>query len=102
MSDRFSEKWLETLCSLLPDVHSAVFMVPEPDADQLDALNEDAKLNLTLWPDNHYFKVGPAETIRRVLGIFITVILLNFWVSFWFRMLQNVAALKDQLTPDKV
>jgi multidrug efflux pump subunit AcrA (membrane-fusion protein) len=38
MSDRFSEKWLETLCSLLPDVHSAVFMVPEPDADQLHLL----------------------------------------------------------------
>lgn len=31
MSDRFSEKWLETLCSLLPDVHSAVFMVPNPE-----------------------------------------------------------------------
>jgi biotin carboxyl carrier protein len=38
MSDRFSEKWLETLCSLLPDVHSAVFMVPEPGADQLHLL----------------------------------------------------------------
>jgi len=31
MSDRFSEKWLETLCGLLPDVHSAVFMVPNPE-----------------------------------------------------------------------
>src|SRR5210317_199769 len=31
MNDRFSEKWLETLCGLLPDVHSAVFMVPNPE-----------------------------------------------------------------------
>jgi biotin carboxyl carrier protein len=38
MSDRFSEKWLETLCSLLPDVHSAVFMVPDAGADQLHLL----------------------------------------------------------------
>jgi RND family efflux transporter MFP subunit len=30
MSDRFSEKWLATLCGLMPDVHSAVFMVPNP------------------------------------------------------------------------
>ena len=33
MSDRFSEKWLATLCSMLPDVHSAVFMVPDPETD---------------------------------------------------------------------
>jgi len=38
MSTRFSEKWLETLCDMLPDVHSAVFMVPEPGADQLHLL----------------------------------------------------------------
>jgi len=38
MSNRFSEKWLETLCSLLPDVHSAVFMVPDAGADQLHLL----------------------------------------------------------------
>ena len=43
MSDRFSEKWLETLCSMLPDVHSAVFMVPEPGADQMHLLAH--------WPD---------------------------------------------------
>jgi multidrug efflux pump subunit AcrA (membrane-fusion protein) len=33
MSDRFSEKWLATLCSMLPDAHSAVFMVPDPETD---------------------------------------------------------------------
>ena len=38
MSNRFSEKWLETLCSLLPDVHSAVFMVPDPGNDQFHLL----------------------------------------------------------------
>ena len=38
MSDRFSQKWLETLCSLLPDVHSAVFMVPAAEKDGLQLL----------------------------------------------------------------
>ena len=38
MSDRFSQRWLETLCSLLPDVDSAVFMVPDADNDGLHLL----------------------------------------------------------------
>ena len=38
MNSRFSEKWLATLCSLLPGVHSAVFMVPDPGNDQLHLL----------------------------------------------------------------
>jgi len=38
MSDRFSQKWLETLCSLLPDVHSAVFMVPNTENNGLHLL----------------------------------------------------------------
>jgi len=38
MSNRFSEKWLETLCSLLPDVHSAVFMVPDLGNDRFHLL----------------------------------------------------------------
>jgi multidrug efflux pump subunit AcrA (membrane-fusion protein) len=38
MSDRFSEKWLETLCSLLPEVHSAVFMVPDTENKGLHLL----------------------------------------------------------------
>lgn len=38
MHSRFSEKWLETTCSLLPGVHSAVFMVPDPNNDQLHLL----------------------------------------------------------------
>lgn len=29
MNKKFSQQWLETLCSLLPNVHSAVFMVPD-------------------------------------------------------------------------
>ena len=33
MSDRFSEKWLATLCRTLPGVHSAVFMVPDEETD---------------------------------------------------------------------
>jgi hypothetical protein len=38
MHSRFSEKWLETVCSLLPDVHSAVFMVPDQANNQLHLL----------------------------------------------------------------
>jgi biotin carboxyl carrier protein len=38
MHSRFSEKWLETTCALLPGVHSAVFMVPDSDSDQLHLL----------------------------------------------------------------
>ena len=38
MHSRFSEKWLETLCSLLPGVHSAVFMVPDQATNQMHPL----------------------------------------------------------------
>ncbi|MGD8348320.1 MAG: HlyD family efflux transporter periplasmic adaptor subunit [Gammaproteobacteria bacterium] len=44
MNSRFSERWLATLCGLLPGVHSAVFMVPDPGNDQLHLLAR--------WPDN--------------------------------------------------
>ena len=44
MHSRFSEKWLETVCSLLPDVHSAVFMVP-------DQVNNQMHL-LACWPQS--------------------------------------------------
>ena len=43
MSDRFSEKWLETLCGLMPDAHSAVFMVPNPQNGGFHLLAR--------WPD---------------------------------------------------
>jgi len=38
MDSRFSERWLDTLCGMLPDVHSAVFMVPDADNNQLHLL----------------------------------------------------------------
>ncbi len=38
MHNRFSEKWLETLCGLLPGIHSAVFMVPDPAQNQAHLL----------------------------------------------------------------
>ncbi len=44
MNSRFSEKWLATLCSLLPGVHSAVFMVPDPGNDRLHLLAH--------WPES--------------------------------------------------
>jgi multidrug efflux pump subunit AcrA (membrane-fusion protein) len=44
MNSRFSERWLATLCGLLPGVHSAVFMVPDPGNDQLHLLAR--------WPES--------------------------------------------------
>ncbi len=44
LSGRFSEKWLATTCGLLPGVHSAVFMVPDPNNDQLHLLAH--------WPES--------------------------------------------------
>ena len=44
MHSRFSEKWLETVCGLLPDVDSAVFMVPDQENNQLHLLAQ--------WPEN--------------------------------------------------
>jgi hypothetical protein len=38
MDSRFSEKWLETVCALLPGVHSAVFLVPDQVNNQLHLL----------------------------------------------------------------
>lgn len=66
-----------------------------------EVMNEGAKLNLTIWPDSAYFSGDIAQSLRRVFGIFITVILLSFGAPFWFKMLQNVAALRDLLTPQK-
>jgi RND family efflux transporter MFP subunit len=43
MHNRFSKKWLETVCSLLPGVHSAVFMVPDQEANQMHLLAQ--------WPE---------------------------------------------------
>ncbi|MDH3387112.1 MAG: HlyD family efflux transporter periplasmic adaptor subunit [Gammaproteobacteria bacterium] len=44
MHNRFSEKWLATVCSLLPGVYSAVFLVPGQGNDQLHLLAR--------WPDD--------------------------------------------------
>ena len=38
MTTRFSEKWLETLCSFLPGVHSAVFLVPDTGQEKFHLL----------------------------------------------------------------
>ena len=64
-----------------------------------ETLAEGAKFNLTIWPDSSYFSGGYPEVLRRIFGVLITVILLSFGAPFWFRMLQNVAALRDLLTP---
>ncbi len=59
MSNRFSEKWLETLCGFLPDVHSAVFMVPDPGNDQFHLLAR--------WPNNLDKYQDFFDTIKHAL-----------------------------------
>ncbi len=38
MHNRFSQRWLETLCGLIPGAHSAVFMVPDEAHNQAHLL----------------------------------------------------------------
>ncbi len=38
MNKKFSQQWLEIVCSLLPDVKSAIFMMPEQKSNQLRPL----------------------------------------------------------------
>ncbi len=38
MHNRFSQRWLETLCELIPEAHSAVFMVPDEAQNQAHLL----------------------------------------------------------------
>jgi multidrug efflux pump subunit AcrA (membrane-fusion protein) len=59
MSDRFSQKWLETLCRLLPDVHSAVFMVPGAENDGLHLLAR--------WPNDLDQPRDFSDSIRYAL-----------------------------------
>jgi RND family efflux transporter MFP subunit len=59
MSDRFSQKWLETLCSLLPNVHSAVFMVPDPEADGFHLLAR--------WPNGLDQYMDFFESVKHAL-----------------------------------
>ena len=59
MNNRFSEKWLETLCSLLPGVHSAVFMVPDPDNKQMHLLAR--------WPETLDQHQDFFETVKYAL-----------------------------------
>lgn len=48
MSARFAERWLETLCDLLADAHSAVFMVPNPQNDDFHLLARRTTPNVPL------------------------------------------------------
>lgn len=44
MNKKFSQQWLEIVCSLLPDVESAIFMMPGDNSNQLRTLAK--------WPAN--------------------------------------------------
>ena len=44
MNKKFSQQWLEIVCSMLPDVKSAIFMMPDKKSKQLRPLAK--------WPEN--------------------------------------------------
>ena len=58
----FSEKWLATTCRLLPDVHSAVFMVPDRANNQLHLL---AKWPRSLAQQQDFFATVKYALKRR-------------------------------------
>ena len=50
MNEAFTQRWLETQCSLLPDVHSAIFMVPDRKKNLMRPLAK-VPANLELFND---------------------------------------------------
>ena len=59
MHNRFSEKWLETTCAMLPNVDCAVFVVP-------DASNEQLHL-LAHWPRERDQHAELLDTVKYAL-----------------------------------
>ncbi len=59
MQNRFSEKWLETTCAMLPGVDCAVFAVPDTANDQLHLLAH--------WPRNRDQHGELTDTVKYAL-----------------------------------
>ena len=59
MLNRFSEKWLETTCTLIEGVHEAVLMVPDPKGVQLHLLAG--------WPERAADYGKLADTVKYAL-----------------------------------
>ena len=59
MNKKFSQQWLEIVCSLLPGVQSAIFMMPDQETGQM---HPRAK-----WPSNLKNISGYAPVVKYVL-----------------------------------
>ena len=58
-----------------------------------------AKLDIELWPDPQFYGSLADPDWRHIFGVLLTAGLLALGAPFWFRALQNVAALRDVLKP---
>lgn len=65
-------------------------------------MRQATKLHLEIWSDPDYFNVDAATLFKRLFGLFFTIILLSLGAPFWFKILQNIVALRDVLSPSKV
>lgn len=59
MNKKFSQQWLEIVCSMLPDVKSAIFMMPDKKSKQLRPLAK--------WPENLKKISGYAPVVKYAL-----------------------------------
>ena len=62
MNQKFSQQWLATLCSFIPGVHSAVFMVPDRGKNSIRTV---AKLPASLGQINDFISIVKYTLKRR-------------------------------------
>ncbi len=62
MNQKFSQQWLATLCSFIPGVHSAVFMVPDKGKNSIRTV---AKLPASLGQINDFISIVKYTLKRR-------------------------------------
>ena len=67
MNKQFTQKWLETLCSLLPDVHSAIFMMPDREKNLMRPV---AKWPANLEQYNDFASIVKYVLKKRKQGVF--------------------------------
>ena len=67
MNQKFSQLWLATLCSFIPGVHSAVFMVPDRGNNSIRTV---AKLPASLGQINDFISIVKYTLKSREHGYF--------------------------------
>jgi RND family efflux transporter MFP subunit len=67
MNRQFSQKWLATLCSFIPGVHSAIFMVPDKSKNSIRTV---AKLPASLEQISDFLSIVKYTLKKREPGCF--------------------------------